>query len=153
MTSSGAHRAWVHCCTFCRPFTAAWHAGLCGFCSLICFLLFTIVVTCWRYFWCCNLKGIQFGCRVNSPTRGCPNVCWVNKTVSTLVNLFNYNWFPGVSSWMRTTSPTFTICVLVPVVWWNSCRAVKYSLLHLFQKRRSNNAWTLALFCMSAASL
>lgn len=67
----------LHCCMM---YWSLWR-----FCSLTRFLLF-IVVTCQRYFWCCNLKGCNLATgHLVLPTRGCSNVCWADKTISTLL--------------------------------------------------------------------
>ena len=48
----------------------------------------------------------------------------------------------GPSLWTNTTSPFLINCSLVPVVLWNSRREVRYSCLHLFQKR--SRIWACA---------
>jgi len=57
----------------------------------------------------------------------------------------------GMSSWIRTMSPTFAVYVLFPVVQWNSRNAVRCSVFCLFWKWANNYcAWTLALLLMSS---
>jgi len=56
----------------------------------------------------------------------------------------------GASSWIRTMSPTFTVCALFPMVRWNLRSTVRYSVFHLCQKWASICAWTLALLLMSS---
>ena len=152
MTSSrGAHKVQVHCCTFCCLFTAAWQidlresfVALLGFSSSLSSLAegvsgavtlrgYSLAIG-WLVLWEDVLRKWDY----QHPCYSVQLQPVSNKPRGVVVNELRM-------------SPTFTVCVLVPVEQWNSHRAIKHSLLHLFQKCWRSNTWTLALLYMSAA--